>query len=132
MIDHVTLLVSDFKRSLAFYTAALAPLGYTVAMQFTRAQMPELPAPAFAGLGAGGKPDLWLRDADGRPVTPSHVALAAADRRAVQAFHAAALAAGGRDHGGPGLRAEYHPHYYGAFVLDPDGYNLEAVCHKPQ
>ncbi len=129
MIDHLTLLVSDFDRALAFYRAALAPLGYAVVMQFTRAQMPDLPAPAFAGLGAKGKPDLWLRAADGL-IAPTHVAFAAPERATVDAFYAAALAAGARDNGPPGLRPQYHPHYYGAFVLDPDGYNIEAVCHK--
>ena len=129
MIDHVTLLVSDFERALAFYRAALAPLGYAVVLHFTQAQYPGLPASAMAGLGAGGKPDFWLRATEG-PVVPTHLALAAPDRATVDAFHAAALAAGGQDHGAPGLRTEYHPHYYGAFVLDPDGYNIEAVCHK--
>ena len=128
MIDHLTLLVSDFGRSLAFYGAALAPLDYQVVKHFTRAEYPPLPASAMAGLGAGGKPDLWLRAAEG-PVVPTHIALGAADRATVDAFHAAALAAGGADHGKPGLRTLYHPHYYGAFVLDPDGYNLEVVCH---
>ena len=81
MIDHLTVLVSDFERALAFYRAALAPLGYAVVMQFTRAEIPDLPAPAFAGLGAKGKPDLWLRAADG-PVAPTHVAFAAPERPA--------------------------------------------------
>jgi catechol 2,3-dioxygenase-like lactoylglutathione lyase family enzyme len=130
MIDHITLIVSDFKRSLAFYEAALAPLGYAVVMQFTREQVPQLPVSATAGLGAKGKPDLWLRPAEGGPIAPTHVAILADSRAAVDAFHAAALQAGARDHGEPGLRPEYHPTYYGAFVLDPDGYNLEAVCHR--
>lgn len=131
MIDHLTLLVSDFQRSLAFYRAALAPLGYEVIMHLTREQIPGLPFAEGAGMGAQGKPDFWLRPADG-PVAPTHVAFAAPDRATVDAFHAAALAAGGTDHGAPGLRPEYHPNYYGAFVLDPDGYNVEAVCHTPE
>jgi catechol 2,3-dioxygenase-like lactoylglutathione lyase family enzyme len=130
MIDHYTLLVSDFERSLRFYSAALKPLGYAVVMQLTRAQVPDLPVAQVAGLGAGGKPDLGLRPSDG-PLAATHLAFACEDRPAVDAFHAAALKAGGRDHGGPGLRPQYHPHYYGAFVLDPDGYNIEAVCHRP-
>jgi len=132
MIDHVTLLVSDFRRSLDFYTAALAPLGYALVMEITREQIPDLPFSAGAGLGVRGKPDLWLRDAAGQAITPTHLAIAAPDREAVRAFHAAALAAGGRDHGAPGLRPHYHADYYGAFVLDPDGYNLEAVCHQAE
>ena len=83
-----------------------------------------------AGLGAGGKPDFWITVAPA-PVTHTHIAFAAATRAEVDAFHAAALTAGGRDNGAPGLRPQYHPNYYGAFVFDPDGHNVEAVCHKP-
>ena len=129
MLDHLTLIVSDFDRSLAFYEAALAPLGYGVVVMFTREQIPSLPVERTCGLGANGKPSLWLRPAD-QGVVPTHLALVAQDRAAVDAFHAAALSAGGTDHGSPGVRAHYHPNYYGAFVLDPDGYNLEAVCHR--
>jgi catechol 2,3-dioxygenase-like lactoylglutathione lyase family enzyme len=119
MIDHVTLRVRDLAAAKAFYTAALAPLGYQVGMEF----------PDGAGLGAGGKLDFWLvQDPEARP---QHLAFSAPDRSAVDAFHAAALAAGGRDNGPPGLRLEYHPHYYGAFVFDPSGHNLEAVHHHP-
>ena len=131
MIDHYTLLVTDYARSKAFYLQALEPLGYAVVMEVTRAQMPDLPFEAACGLGVGGKPDLWLRPSAG-PVVPTHLALRADTRAAVRAFHAAALAAGGSDHGAPGLREHYHPSYYGAFVLDPDGYNVEAVCHTPE
>lgn len=130
MIDHLTIVVSDYERSKAFYLAALAPLGYVTVMELRAEQLPGLPVPKTIGLGAGGKPDLWLRPSS-TPVTPTHVALRADSRAVVDAFHAAALAAGGRDHGAPGLRPHYHPGYYGAFVLDPDGYNLEAVCHGP-
>jgi len=120
MLDHVTLHVSDLAASKAFYTAALAPLGYAVVMEF----------PQAAGLGVGGKPDFWI--AIGGPTKPqAHVAFHAADRVTVDAFYAAAIAAGGRDNGAPGLRPHYHPNYYGAFVLDPDGQNIEAVCHLP-
>lgn len=130
MIDHLTIVVSDYERSKAFYIAALAPLGYEVVMELTREMIPQLPVDATIGLGIGGKPTVWLRGAEGA-VTPTHIALSAKDRATVEAFHAAALEAGAKDHGGPGLRAHYHPDYYGAFVLDPDGYNLEAVCHDP-
>lgn len=117
MIDHVSIRCSDFKRSLSFYEKALAPLGYQLLMQF----------PGAAGLGVKGKPDFWL--SPGEIGTPNHVAFSA-NRAGVDAFHRAALAAGGRDNGAPGPRP-YHPSYYGAFVLDPDGHNIEAVCHEP-
>lgn len=118
VIDHVGIRVSDIKASADFYLAALAPLGYAVLMDFDFG----------VGLGREGKPDLWLYPGEAGGVQ-THVALAAADRQAVDAFHAAALLAGGRDTGSPRVRAEYHPDYYGAFVTDPDGHNLEAVCH---
>jgi len=130
MLDHLTLLVSDFHRSLDFYTAALAPLGYGVIMHLKPEEIPGLPFEG-AGLGAQGKPDLWLRSSAER-IAPTHVAFAAPDRKTVDAFHAAALKAGATDNGAPGLRPHYHPNYYGAFVLDPDGYNIEAVCHKAE
>ena len=117
MIDHISVHVRDLDRALAFYKAALAPVGYTVIMQF----------PGVAGLGEGGKPDLWLGVSE--QVTPTHIAISG-HRAGVDAFHAAALAAGGQDNGAPGLRPQYHPNYYGAFVLDPDGNNLEVVCHE--
>lgn len=117
MLDHVTVRVQDFPRLLEFYKAALAPLRYQVVMQF----------PGAAGLGADGKPDLWLMQTD-QPLNPTHLAFSA-DRPAVHDFHTAALAAGGTDHGPPGLRADYHPHYYAGFVIDPEGNNIEVVCH---
>ena len=117
MIDHVTVRVQDFSRLLDFYRAALAPLGYEVLMEY----------PGAVGLGADGKPDLWLMRTE-QPLNPTHLALSGA-RDAVDAFHAAALAAGGADNGAPGLRADYHPHYYGAFIHDPEVNNIEVVCH---
>jgi catechol 2,3-dioxygenase-like lactoylglutathione lyase family enzyme len=119
MIDHTGLPVSDFEKSKRFYAAALAPLGYELMMEFDGA----------AGFGAGGKPDFWIGKAEARPASGIHVAFASADRATVDAFYKAAIAAGGRDNGAPGLRTIYHPTYYGAFVLDPDGNNVEAVCH---
>ena len=120
MIDHTGVTVSDVDRSKVFYGAALAPLGYTMLMAFGDA----------AGFGVPPKPDFWI--GAGRPGDPkSHVAFRADTRAQVDAFHRAALAAGGRDNGAPGVRAHYHPNYYGAFVLDPDGHNIEAVCHSP-
>ena len=120
MIDHVSLNVSDLAASRAFYLAALAPLGIVPVKEF----------PGAVGLGDRGFPDFWL--VDRAPASgPAHVAFRAADRATVAAFHAAALAAGGCDNGAPGLRPQYRPDYYGAFVLDPDGNNVEAVCHTP-
>ena len=115
MLDHISLRVQDYPRALAFYRAALAPLGYRVMMEF----------PEAAGLGAD-KPDLWLGTST-ESVNPTHIALAA-DRAAVDAFHAAAVAAGGSDNGPPGLRPEYHEHYYAAYVIDPDGLRVEFVA----
>lgn len=128
MIDHITLLVSDYVRSRDFYLAALAPLGYALVMEITRDMVPDLPFEKAGGLGAGGKPDLWLRPGEGT-LAPTHIAFSAKSRDDVDAFHKAALAAGARDNGPPGLRPHYHPNYYGAFVFDPDGYNVEVVCH---
>jgi catechol 2,3-dioxygenase-like lactoylglutathione lyase family enzyme len=120
MIDHITLKVRDAAKAKAFYSAALRPLGYEVLMEFE----------GSFGLGAGGKPDLWIVQ-DAENTRPTHFAFAAPDRRAVDLFHAAALASGARDNGKPGVREHYHPSYYGAFVLDQDGHNVEAVCHRP-
>lgn len=118
MIDHVGLKVSDFETAKKFYAAALAPIGYKILMEF----------PDGAGLGARGKPDLWI--SKGSVLAPVHLAFGVNDRKPVAAFHKAALKAGGRDNGKPGLRKEYTPTYYAAFVLDPDGNNIEVVCHK--
>ena len=120
MIDHAAVAVSDVAKSKAFYRAALGPLGYAVIMEFDDA----------VGFGVPPKPDFWIGKAD--PGGPSiHVAFRADSRAVVDAFHKAAIAAGGRDNGPPGLRPHYHANYYGAFVLDPDGHNIEAVCHTP-
>jgi catechol 2,3-dioxygenase-like lactoylglutathione lyase family enzyme len=128
MIDHTGVVVSDFGKSKAFYASSLAPIGYSLIM--------ELPASVtghtdVAGFGEPPKPDFWIsRGNPNRP--PVHIAFRVASRAAVDAFYKAALAAGGRDNGPPGLRLHYHPNYYGAFVLDPDGHSIEAVCHTPQ
>ena len=126
MIDHLGFPVSDYARAKAFYAQALAPLGYVLVME-VGGDVTESHAPA-AGFGAGGKPDFWI-GGEGGLTKPLHVAILAKDRASVDAFHRAALAAGGTDNGAPGLRPQYHPNYYGAFVLDPDGHNIEAVCH---
>ena len=129
LLDHVSLQVSDIARSKAFYAKALAPLGAEVIMEFGTA----------CGIGRRGKPDLWLgqgvasfqRAEQIAPITPVHLALTARSRAEVDAFYAAALAAGAKDFGPPGVRPHYHPNYYGAFVIDFDGHNIEAVFHEP-
>jgi len=128
MLDHIGFPVSDYARSKAFYAKALAPLGYALVMEIG-AEDTESKFPA-AGFGAAGKPDFWIGGEGGlRGIL--HVAIVAKDRAAVDGFHRAALAAGARDNGPPGLRPHYHADYYAAFVLDPDGHNVEAVCHAP-
>ena len=128
MIDHIGFAVSDYERAKAFYVKALAPLGYVLIMEVPAEGNPS-GAPA-AGFGEGGKPDFWI-GAEGGIDKPLHVAFQTRDRASVDAFHKAALAAGGRDNGAPGLRPHYHANYYGAFVFDPDGNNIEAVFHGP-
>jgi catechol 2,3-dioxygenase-like lactoylglutathione lyase family enzyme len=127
MLDHVGFAVGDAERSRAFYEKALAPIGITLIATVTAGQT-EAGGTAH-GFGSNGKPFFWIGDNE-RVGEGTHVAFAVETRDLVDAFHAAALAAGGRDHGPPGLRPHYHPNYYGAFVLDPDGNNIEAVCHK--
>jgi catechol 2,3-dioxygenase-like lactoylglutathione lyase family enzyme len=122
MLDHVGFSVSDYERSKAFYEQALAPLGLTLLME---------PAPGIGGFGENQKPFFWIGTRDPAPRSEIHVAFAVDDRESVDAFHAAALEAGGTDNGGPGVREMYHPDYYGAYVRDPDGNNVEAVCHRP-
>ncbi len=127
MIDHTGIRAVDLERSARFYEAALAPLGYRLVKRIPGAVGFGVPAGPGASLDPGG--DFWIGQAE--PFTPRiHVAFSAPDRAAVDAFHAAALAAGGTDNGGPGLRPIYHARYYAAFVLDPDGYNIEAVFHR--
>ncbi len=123
MLDHIGLEVSDYSRSRAFYERALEPVGLGVLME---------PVPNVCGFGSPGdrKPFFWI-GVRGRPGTGTHVAFEARSRDVVDAFHSAAVAAGGQDNGAPGVREIYHPHYYGAYVLDPDGNNIEAVCHAP-
>ena len=118
MIDHLTLTVRDVDRSVEFYTRALAPLGYRMLMEFERVY----------GFG-DDKPYLWIKE-DDVPTPPQHLAFEAHSRAEVDAFYAAALAAGARDNGPPGLREQYHPTYYAAFVIDLDGNPIEAVNHQ--
>jgi len=128
MLDHITIAVTDYARSKAFYEKALAPLGVKLISEFG----------TYAGFGVstpffwigGSAPQFWT-PANKAGASPLHVAFNAKDRATVDAFYKAGMAAGAKDNGPPGPRALYHPHYYGAFVLDPDGNNVEAVCHSP-
>jgi catechol 2,3-dioxygenase-like lactoylglutathione lyase family enzyme len=127
MLDHVGLSVASVERSRRFYVAALAPLGIKVLLEVT----PEMSG-GGTHLGFGGTfPFFWI-GSGGKPSPGSHIAFTSPDRKTVDAFYHAALAAGGKDNGAPGPRPQYHAQYYGAFIIDPDGYNIEAVCHKPQ
>lgn len=123
MIDHLTLTTSDLARATTFYRQALAPLGYGVLRE----------GDGYCGIGPTADAVKWIGtvwlSAGARPSAPVHIAFRVETRELVDAFYAAALASGGRDNGAPGLRPEYHASYYGAFVLDPDGNNVEAVCH---
>jgi catechol 2,3-dioxygenase-like lactoylglutathione lyase family enzyme len=122
LLDHVGFTVSDYERSKRFYEKALAPLGITLLMEFEGAS---------AGFGTTGRPSFFI-EAYGTPTQGRlHIALRAQSRAHVDAFHVAAIEAGAIDNGGPGIRW-YHPNYYGAYVLDPDGHNIEAVCHRPE
>jgi catechol 2,3-dioxygenase-like lactoylglutathione lyase family enzyme len=127
MIDHIGFAVKDIERSKAFYVEALGTLGITLQLEVTAEQTG---AGSHAGFGTNGKPYFWIGD-HGRPGGSMHVAFLADSRAMVDAFYATALDAGGKDNGAPGLRPHYHASYYGAFVLDPDGNNIEAVCHTP-
>ncbi|MEA3292498.1 MAG: VOC family protein [Pseudomonadota bacterium] len=121
MIDHIGLAISDLAKSQTFYSAALTPLGIDQVMEFGD----------WVGFGKEHKPEFWF--GVGREVQyPMHIAFVAESREQVRRFYDAAIAAGGRDNGAPGIREEYHPNYYGAFVFDPDGHNIEAVCHTPE
>jgi catechol 2,3-dioxygenase-like lactoylglutathione lyase family enzyme len=126
MFDHVGIAVGDWNRSKRFYENALAPLSITIVMEVSPEQTG---GGALAGFGKDGKAFFWIGSA-GRTGGPVHFAFSAPSRADVDAFYRAAIAAGGRDNGAPGLRPEYHDHYYGAFVFDPDGNNIEAVCHQ--
>jgi catechol 2,3-dioxygenase-like lactoylglutathione lyase family enzyme len=127
ILDHISLAVTDYARSKAFYEKALAPLGIHLVMEYGQA----------CGFGRNHKPDFWIgagpasyqKPEQLRIITPTHVAFAAQSRDEVDAFYETALEAGAKDFGAPGIRANYHPNYYGAFVLDPDGHDIEAVFH---
>ncbi|RJF95340.1 VOC family protein [Noviherbaspirillum saxi] len=125
MIDHTGVVVSDFDRSKQFYSAALAPMGFSLLAEFPASVTGHTDV---AGFGEPPEPEFWIsRGTPNNP--PVHVAFRVSSRSLVDAFYKAAIEAGGTDNGPPGIRAHYHPNYYGAFVLDPDGHNIEAVCH---
>ena len=121
ILDHIGISVSDYAASKAFFTAALAPLEIALVSE----------THGWAGFGKAGKPEFWLGQG-AVAHAPMHIAFLAESRRQVQDFYEAALAAGGKDNGAPGIRAHYHAHYFGAFVIGPDGHNIEAVCHSAQ
>jgi catechol 2,3-dioxygenase-like lactoylglutathione lyase family enzyme len=121
IIDHIGLAVSDYPQSKAFFTQALAPLGITLVKEVAD----------WAGFGRNGKPEFWF-GTHSQVQSPMHIAFAAESRAQVNAFYEAALKAGAKDNGPPGIREIYHPNYYGAFVIDPDGHNIEAVCHRAE
>jgi catechol 2,3-dioxygenase-like lactoylglutathione lyase family enzyme len=129
VIDHLSSYATDYAATKRFYEAALAPLGARLHAEMTSTWDPEFPTRRFCAFGPE-RAIFWVIEVK-QPATPRHTAFNAATRAQVDAFYRAALAAGGRDNGAPGLRAIYHPNYYGAFVLDPDGNNVEAVCHDP-
>jgi catechol 2,3-dioxygenase-like lactoylglutathione lyase family enzyme len=120
IIDHITLVVGDFDKSRKFYQQALAPLGIAIVAEFDQ----------VAGFGRANKGEFWLAAA-AQPQPPLHIAFAAETREQVRRFYEAALSAGAEDNGAPGIRAVYHADYYAAFVIAPEGHNIEAVCHAP-
>jgi catechol 2,3-dioxygenase-like lactoylglutathione lyase family enzyme len=122
MLDHITLHVRDYTKSRDFYRKALSPLGYDIIHEYEG---------EACGIGIAGKPEFWITTGD-PPQSRIHIAFRADNRKLVDSFYEAAIAAGGEDNGKPGLRPDYHPNYYGAFVIDPDGHNIEAVCHDPE
>jgi catechol 2,3-dioxygenase-like lactoylglutathione lyase family enzyme len=121
IIDHIGLTVDNYEKSKQFFSRALAPLGMGLIVEVQ----------GWAGFGKGQKPEFWFGEGTAKQ-TAMHIAFVADNRDQVIAFYAAALAAGGTDNGPPGIRTIYHPDYFGAFILDPDGHNIEAVCHRPE
>lgn len=130
MIDHLSTYATDYEKTKAFYEAAFSPLGYYVQTEFVAQWNTEFPTQRLCAFGPTGKPVYWVIETQ-IAHTPRHVAFCAEDRDKVNLFYQKAIESGGIDNGEPGLRPVYHEHYYGAFVLDPDGNNVEAVCHTP-
>jgi catechol 2,3-dioxygenase-like lactoylglutathione lyase family enzyme len=130
MIDHLSFYTTDYPKTKLFYEAVFSTLGYTMTRDMVTSWDPAWPTRRICAFGPGQEACFWLIETK-EAATPMHVAFKAADRASVEAFYEAALKQGGEDHGAPGLRPQYHEHYFGAFVLDPDGNNVEAVCHSP-
>jgi catechol 2,3-dioxygenase-like lactoylglutathione lyase family enzyme len=131
MIDHLSTYTTDFPAAKRFYETVLATLGYSLNQEMVSTWDPEWPSRRICAFGPGKRTCLWLTEKR-EASTPRHTAFVAKNRKAVDAFYQAALAIGAKDNGAPGPRPHYHEHYYGAFVLDPDGNNIEAVCHTPE
>ena len=129
MLDHLGFNVGDYAASRDFYRQALAPLGYGLVMEVGRETTGGYEG---CGFGPPGRPQFWVGNGGGGQAGGMHIAFVAKSRAEVDAFHAAAIDAGGQDNGAPGLRPQYHPDYYGAFVIDINGHNIEAVCHAPE
>ena len=130
MIDHLSTYTTDYEKTKSFYLAAFAPLGHSLQAEFTAEWNPEWPEQRMCAFGPEGKAAYWVIEVK-TAASPRHVAFAASDRKSVDAFYRAGLENGGKDNGAPGLREMYHPNYYGSFLIDPDGNNVEAVCHTP-
>lgn len=130
MIDHLSTYATDYAATRAFYESVFPVLGYEMRADFALEHDEDLPGRKMCAWGPPGRPVFWVIEVKSA-YEPRHVALTAPDRATVDRFHAVGLASGGRDNGAPGVRAIYHPDYYGSFLLDPDGNNVEAVCHAP-
>jgi predicted lactoylglutathione lyase len=131
MIDHISTYATNYPATKSFYEAVFAPLGYSLQMEFVAEWNLNFPTQRMCGLGVKGKPSFWIIEVKEK-ATPRHVAFSATSRSAVDLFYQQAMENGGKDNGEPGLRPTYHEHYYGAFAFDPDGNNVEAVCHGPE
>lgn len=131
MIDHLSTYATNFDKTKQFYVQAFKPLGYDVQMEFVAEWNSEFPTQRMCAFGPQGRPIFWLIEVK-NAATPRHIAFSANNRQSVDDFYKAGLAGHGRDNGAPGLRPMYHQDYYGAFLLDPDGNNVEAVCHSPE
>jgi len=130
MIDHLSTYATNYPATKAFYEATLSKLGYSIQNEMVFDSDPALPGRRACAFGPEGQSQFWVIEVL-KPYSPRHVAFVARDRQSVAEFHQAGLAAGGQDNGAPGLRPIYHEHYYGSFLTDPDGNNVEAVCHTP-
>lgn len=131
MIDHMSTYATDYPATKKFYEAAFAPLGYSLQTEFVAEWNSDFPTQRMCAFGVNGKPSFWVIESKEKH-SPRHVAFSANSRIDVEGFHSKALGNGGKDNGKPGIRPMYHEHYFGAFTIDPDGNNVEAVCHMPE